>query len=331
MLSFFANIFGYILNFLYEIIKNYGFAIILFSIFLKLLLLPMTIKQQKTLKKSQKVQAEMKVIQDKYKNDKEQLNKEMMELYKRENMSPFSGCLTTIIQLILLLAMFYLVRNPLTYMKKIDKDTINLYKEKVVSEMGEDSLNKTYPEISIVKFINNQIDKKDKEIVDNNEEEIIEEEVAEEETADDEEENENEELVIDEDLYINMNFLGLDLGKIPQENFEDVKVFIIPVLYIISSVISIKLMPTMTGQKKDENSLEEDKKEDKKADKSDPQEMSEQMNKSMTWMMPVLAVSVSLMAPLGLALYWLVNNILMIVERIFIDKIIIPKEDIKNG
>ena len=58
--------------------------------------------------------------------------------------------------------------------------------------------------------------------------------------------------------------------------------------------------------------------------------MTNQMSKSMTWMMPILAVSVSLIAPLGLALYWLVNNILIIVERIFIDEFIIPKEEDKN-
>ena len=66
MISFFANIFGYVLNIIYELVKNYGLAIILFSILLKLLLLPMTIKQQKTLKKSQKLQVQLKEIQDKW-------------------------------------------------------------------------------------------------------------------------------------------------------------------------------------------------------------------------------------------------------------------------
>ena len=59
--------------------------------------------------------------------------------------------------------------------------------------------------------------------------------------------------------------------------------------------------------------------------------MTAQMSKSMTWMMPILAVSVSLVAPLGLALYWLVNNILMIIERIVIDKFIVPKEEEENA
>ena len=124
MISFFANIFGYILNIIYELVKNYGVAIIILSILFKLLLLPLTIKQQKTLKKSQKIQVQLKEIQDKYKNNPEKLNQEMMDLYKRENMSPFSGCLSSIIQIVLLLAMFYLVRQPLTYMKKVNAEEI---------------------------------------------------------------------------------------------------------------------------------------------------------------------------------------------------------------
>lgn len=81
MMDFFSNIFGYVLNIIYEIVKNYGLAIILFSILLKLLLLPLTIKQQKTLKKSQKLQVKLKEIQDKYSNNPEKLNQEMMDLY----------------------------------------------------------------------------------------------------------------------------------------------------------------------------------------------------------------------------------------------------------
>lgn len=331
MINFFANLFGYVLNFIYNIINNYGLAIILFSILLKLLLLPLSIKQQKTLKKSQKIQGEMKVLQERYKNDQEKLNQEMMALYKRENMNPFSGCLSSIIQLIFLLSMFYLVRSPLTYMKKVDNELINNYKERITLELGENSVSVAYPEISILKYINNKIDGNET-VVDNKVEENKNEENVEKENTENAEienenneeeqiEEENKELEIDENLYINMNFLGLDLNSIPKENYKDFKVFIIPILYIVSSIISIKLT---------QNQTQKPNKKDDKNEKSEQEEMSEQMNKSMTFMMPILAVSVSVIAPLGLALYWLVNNILMIVERIIIDKYIVPKEEEKN-
>ena len=107
-----SNLFGYILNYIYQFVQNYGVSIILFSIFLKLILLPLSIKQQKTMKKTAKIQVKVKELQEKYKNDQMKMNQEMMDLYKKENMSPFSGCLTSIIQIILLFAMFGLVRNP---------------------------------------------------------------------------------------------------------------------------------------------------------------------------------------------------------------------------
>ncbi len=311
MTGFFANIFGYLLNIIYELIKNYGLAIILFSILLKLILLPLTIKQQKSMKKSQKVQGKVKEIQDKYKNNPEKMNQEIMDLYKRENLSPFSGCLSSIIQIVLLFGMFYLVRSPLTYMKKMDKDTIEKFKKQIVLEQGENSVSTTYPEISIIKYINNKIDNK-------------EEKVEQEETnQDSESEEQGEKLDIKEDLYINMNFLGLDLSSIPRENYGDLKVFIIPILYIISSLVSIKLTQAQT-----EKMMQKDNK--KAENKEEEPDMTAQMNKSMVWMMPILAVSVSLVAPLGLALYWLVNNILMIGERIVIDKFVMSKEEEEN-
>ena len=134
MFEFLASLFGYLLSFLYNIINNYGIAIILFTVIIKLLLLPLSIKQQRTMKKSAKIQEKMKVIQFKYKNDPEKMNQEVMELYKTEKMSPFSGCLTAIIQLLLLLSIFYLVKSPITYMEKIPTDSINNY----ISQLQEE-------------------------------------------------------------------------------------------------------------------------------------------------------------------------------------------------
>ena len=71
MIEFFADIFGYVLNFLYGFIQNYGLALIVFSVLLKLVLLPLSIKQQKTMRKSTKIQEEVRIIQDKYRLEKE--------------------------------------------------------------------------------------------------------------------------------------------------------------------------------------------------------------------------------------------------------------------
>ena len=151
MISFFANIFGYILNYIYNFIGNYGWAIIIFSILVKILMLPISIKQQKTVKKTAKIQQKMKEIQLKYKGNQEKLNEATIELYKSENMSPFSGCLSAIVQIVLLFSVFYLVRSPLTYMKKVDTDVINKYS--TIIQENEISPKSNYPEIDIIREI----------------------------------------------------------------------------------------------------------------------------------------------------------------------------------
>ena len=290
MIDFFSNMFGYILNFIYDFVNNYGIAIILFSILIKIIMLPLSIKQQKTLKKNEKLQEQIKIIQIKHKGNQERINQEMIELYRKEKKNPFSGCFSIIIQMILLFAMFYLVRSPLTYMKKVDNQVIENQKNEMIQELGDNAVSETYPEMSIINYVKEK-DMKDSE------------------------------------LYINMDFLGLDLNKVPQENFNDVKVFIIPALYVISSFISIKIS-TSTGKKKNKFKELTDGKE--KEEEIDSLEMAQQMNKNMSWLMPILAVSVSLLAPLGLALYWLINNIMMIFERIILN-IIFSKEEEKEN
>jgi membrane protein insertase Oxa1/YidC/SpoIIIJ len=133
------------------------------------------------------------------------------------------------------------------------------------------------------------------------------------------------------DMYINMNFLGLDLSKVPQENLKDITVYIIPVLYVISSIISIKFTTNLSKNKNKEE-VEESKdlintKENKEMDQ---EEMAMQMNKNMSLMMHILSVSISLLAPLGLALYWLINNIIMIIERLVLNKFF-SKEENENA
>ena len=273
MFEFFANIFGYALNFIYNIVNNYGIAIIIFTIILKAIMIPMNLKQQKTMKKSAKIQVKSKEIQEKYGNDPVRMNQELMDLYKAENMSPFSGCLSSIIQFIVIISIFFVVSRPLTFMKHIDSDTINKYTQEITE--NNDNQRKNYMEIAIIR----------------------------------------EKAQQDENVNLNMNFLGLDLSDIPIENLSDWKVYIIPVLYVITSFISMKITSNMNGMnKKEENKVEQ------KTDDGKEEIAMEEMNKTIARMAPIMSVSISMIAPLGLALYWFVSNILMIIERAITSK-----------
>lgn len=290
-MGFISEIFGYVLNFLYGIFNNYGIAIIVFSVLLRIILIPITIKQQKALKKNAKLQKEMKEIQEKYRSNPERLNQETIELYKREKMGPFSGCLSGILQIVIILSVFWLVSKPLTYMKKINPEII----EKYAQELKEDGTNSSYTEIAII----------------------------------------NKKAAEDPEVYINMEFLGLDLSKVPTQSLDDYKVYIIPILYVISSIISIKLTTKMSNKnntKKEKKLLcEANGKDNIKEEKQpDEMEMMQQMNNNMSYMMPIMSVLIAIIAPLGLALYWFISNVLMIIERLIIDKFINQKEEIEN-
>lgn len=291
MFQFFANIFGYVLNFINNFVGNYGLAIILFTVLIKIIMLPLSIKQQRTMKKSAKLQEQIKVLQFKYKNDPEKLNREMMDLYKKENMSPFSGCLSTIVQFILLISIFYMVRCPLTYMERIDKTQIDTYVQQL-KDNGM-SVNQAYSEIDIIRELD-----------------YLKEKFPDDQTLD--------------KINLNMNFYGLDLSKIPQQNLGDWTVYIIPILYIISTFVSMRITTSMQKKNKKKDGVIDitENKDEKEEEKNEMEDAMEQSNKMMSWMMPIMSVSISLVAPLGLALYWLVNNVLMIGERLVLDKII---------
>ena len=286
MFKLLANIFGYVLNFIYGIVNNYGVAIIIFTILLRLILLPMNIKQQKNMKKSAKIQSKMQELQDKYSNDAVRLNQEIQNLYKEENMSPFSGCLSSILQLIIIVSMFMLVANPLTYMKHLPEEQIDGYEEQL-EQMGISTTN--YIEIAIIKNLSDT----------------------------------------EEDVNINMDFLGLDLSDIPSQNYSDISVFIIPILYVITSIISMKISTQSLSNKNKNEKVEVTKEEEKLMkvdDKNNDLDAMEAMNKNMRYMMPIMSTMVALIAPLGLALYWFVSNVVMILERIIARKVIKDKE-----
>ena len=295
MFEFIATAFGYILNFIYNLVNNYGIAIIIFTILLKLIMLPISIKQQKTMKKTARVQEQVKEIQEKYKSDQLRMNQEMMDLYKRENMNPFSGCLVTLVQFFIILSMFYLVSRPLTYMRQVEPDIINGYVNEIQKENPNQRL--AYTEIAVIKA----------------------------------------KAATDERVNLNMDFFGVDLSDVPTENLNDPKVYIIPALYVITSLLSTKLVRASNEVKKKENEeaeviKEEPKKTGKelvKKDKDDEineEEAMEQMNKSMRYMMPVMTLSIAFIAPLGLALYWFVSNLLNIIERLITNKFVKEEE-----
>jgi YidC/Oxa1 family membrane protein insertase len=103
---------GTVLSWFYEIVPNYGVAIILLTVVVRLVLYPLTAKQARSMIAMQRVQPEIKKLQAKYKDDRQKLNEEMMKFYKENKINPFGGCLPLLAQMPIFIALFQVLNDP---------------------------------------------------------------------------------------------------------------------------------------------------------------------------------------------------------------------------
>lgn len=135
MINFIAVPIGKLVRIIFDIVSvfdtkylsAYAISIIISTILFKLLILPLTLKQSKSTKKMQELNPEIQKLQEKYGKDPQTLQRKQMELYKEANYSPFSGCLPLLLQFPILIAFFYVIREPVKYVfdSQAYFDTIN--------------------------------------------------------------------------------------------------------------------------------------------------------------------------------------------------------------
>jgi YidC/Oxa1 family membrane protein insertase len=112
----FFEVFAAALAGFYALVGNYGLAIILLTVAVRVLLLPLSIKQTRSMREMQRIQPEVKKIQAKHKGDRQKMNEEMMALYKEHGVNPFGGCLPLLMQFPVFIALYRLISVPLDYM-----------------------------------------------------------------------------------------------------------------------------------------------------------------------------------------------------------------------
>lgn len=122
--------FGWAMWALYQVFKNYGLAIVFFTIITKLILVPLAIKQQKNQAKTALFQPKLDKLKKMYGNNKEKYQEEMMKLYQAEGINPMASCGPMIIQLLLVIGIYDVVRKPLTHILKIPAESIDYIIEK---------------------------------------------------------------------------------------------------------------------------------------------------------------------------------------------------------
>lgn len=122
-LGFIGDILRWALDLIYSLVGNYGWAVLIFTLLIRLVLMPLDIKSRKSMIATQRVQPRIDELNKKYANDKDKLNQKMAELYKKEKINPLSGCLPMLIQLPILFAMFAVMREV------ADEETIQMILE----------------------------------------------------------------------------------------------------------------------------------------------------------------------------------------------------------
>ena len=110
-----SNLLGHVLRIIFAFVNNYGLSIVVFTLFVRLLLVPLMVKQIKSQKAMQDIQPKIKEIQEKYKNKPEKQQEELMKIYKEAKINPLAGCLPLLIQMPILIGLFRVLQNPVAY------------------------------------------------------------------------------------------------------------------------------------------------------------------------------------------------------------------------
>lgn len=154
--GFLGSLLGYILWGAFYILKDFGLSIIVFTLIVKLILFPFSVKQQKSMAGTARLSKKQKELQEKYGNNREKYSEELNKLYEKEGVKPMGGCLTTIIPLLVILGIFYAVAYPLTNTLHLNSDDVNSALSYINTIPGyAASANPTYQEISLLKIFPN--------------------------------------------------------------------------------------------------------------------------------------------------------------------------------
>ncbi|MBE6989730.1 MAG: YidC/Oxa1 family membrane protein insertase [Ruminococcaceae bacterium] len=146
--------FAWITRLFYSITGSYGVAIILFTLVVKLVLLPFQLKSKKSMLRMNRMQGKIKDIQTRYANNRARQQQEMADLYAREGVNPMSGCLWSFLPLPIMLALYYIIRVPLRYFMMMSNDAIEQVRTLATSlgyAVGEG--NQAYEQIYLAKFV----------------------------------------------------------------------------------------------------------------------------------------------------------------------------------
>lgn len=284
-MNFISELFSWPLKFFYDLTGNYGVAIILFALLVKLIMLPFQMKSKKSMIRTTSLTPRLKELEKKYEGNKQKYQEEVARIYKEEKVNPMSGCIWSLIPFPILIALYSVIRQPLTYTMGLTSEVITAVKSALESIGFADAIagfTANYEQIGIADLI-----------YQNASNPAI------------------SELMAGVDpVGLNYRFLGLNLGSTPQWNFfmntdwSDVSVwlpalglFLIPLISGGLSFLQMKISNKNTAADESANQM-----------------------KGMMYMMPLISVWIAFVMPGALGIYWIAQNIIGIIQDIFMNR-----------
>lgn len=286
--------FAWLVRLFYNLTNSYGVALILFTLVIKLIMLPFQMKSKKSMMRMSRVSGQMQELQKRYAKNQAKLQEEMQKFYEEEGVNPMSGCLWSFLPLPILMALYSIIRQPITHFMMLSKDVLQTVVQSV-ADAGVDLTNivmmdkatgtpvlkdglyqlASYGQINLVKAV---------------------QEMG---------------LSTPEGWFdMNYNFLGLDLTATPWEYVKNftftwavIGVILIPILAGLSQFVLSKI--TMNSQPQANaggNSM-----------------------KSMMYMMPLFSVYIAFIMPAALGVYWIAQSVFSLIQEAVLNKTLSAK------
>lgn len=265
---------GLIMRLLYNILHSYGWSLIIFTLLVKLVMVPLSIKQQKSSAKMAAIQPQMQEIQKMYAKNQQKMNEELQRLYQRENYNPAGGCLPMLITFLVLFGLIDVIYKPMTHVLGMSNEIV-AQAQSIMEGLGV-AFSHYSPQTGIISSVQ----------------------------ANPEAYSALGQEFINSVQSFDLNFLGINLGETPSFAFNIM--VLIPILSgltaFLSSWIAMKNSPTpMEGP-------------------------GAGTMKTMLLISPLMSLYIAFQVPAGVGIYWIISNILMLVQSIVLNKFYNPKE-----
>ena len=290
-MDFIAKPFGWLLMWLYELTNNYGVAVFLFALVVKVVLLYFSAKSKKSMMRQSRFTPYLKELEARYEGNKQKYQEEVAKLYKEEGINPMGGCLWSLLPFPILLALYRAIRFPITIMMGVSQEAYAQIKELLTSlgfEAAGGARAAAYSQIYESQFITGNFDKFAG--------------------------------ISDKLKQLDYGFLGLDLSQQPSFRFWQFTrengtlwsqwgLFLIPVIAALLSYLQSKISTAGSPQ--------------------DPQTAS--TSKTMLLMMPLMSLWIGFVMPGALGLYWIATSVFQIIQDYILTKIFNKQLDAEDA